>query len=114
MAKFIRNGLIGIGLSAAAYMLINQKTPKDVYHDVKSYVQEVLDAADDLQTAREDFSDATSNLGVQLQHAAEVFDDIQTDIDKFQFKIEPHVALLQKHADHLQATLDHLSGDQSK
>ncbi|CAJ1227392.1 hypothetical protein [Lactiplantibacillus xiangfangensis] len=112
MAKFIRNGLIGIGLSAAAYMLINRKTPKDVYHDVKSYVQDVMDAADDLQTAREDFGDATSNLNVELQHAAEVFDDIQTDIDKFQFKIEPHVALLKKHADHLQATLDHLSGDQ--
>ncbi|WP_318766392.1 hypothetical protein [Lactiplantibacillus carotarum] len=111
MAKFIRNSLIGLGLSATAYMLINQKTPKDVYLDVKSYVQDVLDAADDLQSAREGFSDASSDLSVQMAHAADVFDAIQTDIDKFQFKIEPHVALLQKHADHLQKTLDDLNHD---
>lgn len=112
MAKFIRNSLIGLGLSATAYMLINQKTPKDIYHDVKSYVQEVLDAADDLQSAREGFSDATSDLSVQMAHAADVFDDIQTELDKFQFKIEPHVAIFQKHADHLQNTLDHLTDPQ--
>ncbi|MFB9769995.1 hypothetical protein [Lactiplantibacillus modestisalitolerans] len=108
MAKFIRNSLIGLGLSATAYMLVNQKTPKAVYHDIKSYVQEVLDAVDDLQTAKEDLSDANSNLSVQFAHAAEVLDDIQTDIEKFQFNIEPHLALIKKHGDHLQATLDKL------
>lgn len=109
MAKFIRNGLIGLGLSATAYMLINRKTPKALYTDIKSYVQEVLDAADDLQDAREEFSDAQRNLSVQMAHAAEVFDDIQTELDKFQFKIEPHMAIMKTRADHLQATLDHLT-----
>ncbi|MGA3270562.1 hypothetical protein [Lactiplantibacillus pentosus] len=111
MAKFIRNSLIGLGLSAAAYMLVNQKTPKAVYHDIKSYVQDVLDAADNLQDAREEFSDAQSDLSVQMAHAAEVFDDIQTELDKFQFKIEPHVAIMKKRAEHLQSTLDRLTGD---
>ena len=109
MAKFIRNSLIGLGLSAATYMLINKKTPKALYTDIKSYVQDVLDAADNLQDAREEFSDAQSNLSVQMAHAAEVFDDIQTELDKFQFKIEPHVAIMKKRADHLQDTLDHLT-----
>ncbi|WMX72100.1 YtxH domain-containing protein [Lactiplantibacillus plantarum] len=109
MAKFIRNSLIGLGLSAATYMLINQKTPKALYTDIKNYVQDVLDAADNLQDAREEFSDAQSNLSVQMAHAAEVFDDIQTELDKFQFKIEPHVAIMKKRADHLQDTLDHLT-----
>lgn len=109
MAKFIRNSLIGIGLSATAYMLINHKTPKAMYEDAKSYVQDVLDAADNLQSAREEFDDAQNNLGLQFTHAAEVLNDIQTDVDKFQFKLEPHLAILQKHADHLQATLDHLT-----
>lgn len=114
MAKFIRNSLIGLGLSATAYMLINQKTPKQLYLDAKSYVQDVLDAADDLQSAREGFGDATSDLSVQMAHAAEVFDDIQTDIEKFQFKIEPHVELFQKHAEHLQKTLDQLGTTEPK
>lgn len=109
MAKFFRRSMAGLGLSLAAYMLINRKTPKDVYTDVKDYVQEVLDAADNLQSAREDFSDASSDLSVQLAHAGEVIDDISTEVDKFQFKIEPHLALMKKHADHLQKTLDDLA-----
>ncbi|KLD58151.1 membrane protein, partial [Lactiplantibacillus plantarum] len=40
-------------------------------------------------------------LSVQMAHAAEVFDDIQTELDKFQFKIEPHVTIMKKRADHL-------------
>ncbi|MFC6180847.1 hypothetical protein [Lactiplantibacillus daowaiensis] len=106
MAKFIRNTMIGLGLSAAAYMIINRKTPKTMYLDAKSYVQDVLDAADDLQSAREEFSDAQSDLSVQMVKAAKVVDDIQTEVDKFQFKLEPHLAIIQKHADHLQQTLD--------
>ncbi|ETY74439.1 membrane protein [Lactiplantibacillus fabifermentans] len=109
MAKFIRNSLIGVGLSAAAYMLVNHKTPKALYTDIKDYVQDVLDAADHLQSAREDFSDASSNLGVEMQHASDVLADIQNEVDQFQFKIEPHLAIMQKHADHLQQTLDNLT-----
>jgi len=108
MAKFIRNSLIGLGLSATAYMLINRKTPVALYRDAKSYVQDVLDAADNLQSAKEEFGDAQSNLSVEMAHAAEVFDDIQTEIDKFQFKIEPHMNIIKKRTDHLQDTLDHL------
>ncbi|CAM3080087.1 hypothetical protein [Lactiplantibacillus plajomi] len=108
MAKFIRNGLIGIGLSAGAYMLINHKTPAALYRDIKSYVQDVLDAADEVQSARESLSDNSNNVSLEFAHAAEVFDDIQTEIDKFQFQIEPHLKLLKQHSDHLQATLDHL------
>jgi len=109
MAKFMRNSLIGLGVSATAYMLINQKTPKALYLDIKTYVQDVMDAADNLQSAREEFSDAQSNLSVQMVNAAKVFDDIQTEVDKFQFKIEPHMAIIKKRTDHLQATLDHLT-----
>ncbi|MFC6164708.1 MULTISPECIES: hypothetical protein [Lactiplantibacillus] len=107
--KFMRKTLIGLGLSAAAYMIINRKTPQAMYHDAKSYVQDVLDAADDLQTAREDFSDAQSNLSVQFSNAAKVIDEIQTEVDKFQFKIEPHVKIMQARAEHLQKTLDDLA-----
>jgi hypothetical protein len=46
-----------------------------------------------------------------MAHAAEVFDDIQTELDKFQFQIEPHVAIMKKRAEHLQSTLDRLTGD---
>jgi len=107
--KFMRNTLISLGLGAAAYMLINRKSPQAMYRDAKSYVQDVLDAADDLQTARESFSDAQSNLTVQLAHAAKVVDEIQTEVDKFQFKIEPHVKIMQTRAEHLQKTLDDLA-----
>ncbi|BDZ30698.1 hypothetical protein RA086_05970 [Lactiplantibacillus sp. WILCCON 0030] len=109
MAKFFRRSMAGLGLSLAAYMLINHKTPKAVYTDVKDYVQEVLDAADQLQSAREDFSDASSDLTVQMAHAGEVFDDIATEVDKFQFKLEPHLAIMKKYSDHLQKTLDDLA-----
>lgn len=109
MAKFFRRSMAGLGLSLAAYMLINRKTPKDVYTDVKDYVQDVLDAADHLQSAREDFTDASSDLSVQMAHAGEVLNDISTEVDKFQFKLEPHLAIMQKHADHLQKTLDDLA-----
>ncbi|AVK62359.1 hypothetical protein C5Z25_11590 [Lactobacillus sp. CBA3605] len=106
MAKFFRRSLAGLGLGVAAYMIINRKSPRAVYTDAKDYIQEVLDAADHLQQAREDFGEAQNNLGNEMTHASDVLNDIQTEVDKFQFKLEPHLAIMQKHADHLQQTLD--------
>lgn len=97
--------LLGLGLATAvgsvAYFKLTNQDPVTWGRRVKATADQTVQQLNDIQTARTRVATNVTKLATAVNDGTATLTDIQKAVDKFQFKIAPRVASLEKAVNHL-------------
>ncbi|MFD1455900.1 hypothetical protein ACFQ44_09510 [Levilactobacillus lanxiensis] len=96
LGRFLTGTTLAVGVGLAAYLTLTKQDPLTWGKNVKQQAQHTAAQIDDIRQAKDRVAQRATGLTAALTAAQPVLDDIQTDVDKFAFKIAPRVSAIQE------------------
>lgn len=96
ISRFIGGLTLATGVGLAAYLTLTKQDPITWAKHLKAQAQHTATKVSEAQNAQERLTDSVQKLGAAVEASAPALEDIQHDIEKFQFKIAPRVAVIQE------------------
>jgi len=95
IGKFLTGVTLATGVGLAAYFTLTKQDPRVWAKRVSAQVKETADQVDDIKVAKDNLTDKVQALNTAVDAATPVITDIQNQVDKFAFKVAPHVAVIE-------------------
>jgi len=102
IGRFLLGTGLAAGVSLAAYLTLTHQDPVALGHQVKRQAQKTAHQIGDINQARENVTTNAQKLSQAIEDGTQTLNAIQTQIDKFQFKVAPRVAAIEETLNHLE------------
>ncbi|WP_261810760.1 hypothetical protein [Levilactobacillus humaensis] len=99
ISRFIGGLTLATGVGLAAYLTLTKQDPITWAKHLKDQAQHTATKVSEAQSAQERLTQSVQKLGAAVDASTPALEDIQKDIEKFQFKIAPRVAVIQETLD---------------
>ncbi|HIW71928.1 MAG TPA: hypothetical protein H9875_04795 [Candidatus Levilactobacillus faecigallinarum] len=104
IGRFLTGVSVAAGVSLAAYLVLTQQDPLTWGRNLKHQAQRTTQQLDDIRQAKDKVAANALKLSQAIEDGTQTLNAIQTQIDKFEFKVAPRVAVIQETLDHLEQT----------
>ncbi|PWG01050.1 hypothetical protein [Levilactobacillus bambusae] len=94
LKNFAERSIVTAGIGLAFHLIQTRQNPIDWGKEKVNDVRVKVDQYQEFQASRRAVQHNLTKLQEAIQNAQPVITDIQTDINKFEFKIQPRVAKL--------------------
>jgi len=96
IGRFLAGSVLAAGVGLAAYLTLTKQDPITWGKAVGEQAKHTAAKIDDVKDAKDNLTQSTQRLTTAIDAAMPVLDDIQTDIEKFTFKIDPSVEKIEE------------------
>ncbi|MFC6260771.1 hypothetical protein [Levilactobacillus fujinensis] len=96
IGRFLVGSALAVGVGLAAYLTLTKQDPVTWSRHVGEQAKHTAAKFDDVKDAKDNLTQSTQRLTTTIDAAMPVLDDIQTDIEKFTFKIAPRVEKIEE------------------
>lgn len=100
--------ILGTGLAAgvgfATYLTLTHQDPVTWGHNVKRQAQQTSAQLEAIRQAKDRVATNAQKLSDAIEDGTQTLNAIQTQVDKFQFKVAPRLAAIEETLDHLNAS----------
>lgn len=93
--KFLTGITLATGVGLAAYFTLAKQDPRVWAKQLGDQIKDTANKADDVKTAKDDVTAKIQALNTAVTAATPAIEDIQSDVEKFAFKIAPRVEEIQ-------------------
>lgn len=101
----MKNILKIMGISAAGlatYLYVNKKDPKNFFKNLSTDAKESFERSKRVNDSRKSLQKNVQKLQQELKKSTPVIEQLQKDINDFQFKISPRIDMIKDRINHLQ------------
>ncbi|WP_143463969.1 hypothetical protein [Levilactobacillus enshiensis] len=96
IGRFLAGSVLAVGVGLAAYLTLTKQDPLTWGKNVGEQAKHTAAKIDDVKDAKANLTQSTQRLTTAIDAAMPVFDDLQSDIEKFTFKIAPRVEKIEE------------------
>ncbi|GEO70265.1 hypothetical protein [Levilactobacillus acidifarinae] len=96
LGRFVAGVSLAAGVGLATYLTLTQQDPLTWGKKVQRSVQQTAQQLDDVRQAKDQVATNAQQLATALEDGTQTLNAIQTQIDKFQFKVAPRVAVIEE------------------
>jgi len=93
--KFLTGVTLATGVGLAAYFTLTKQDPRVWAQQLGDQIKDTVDKVDDVKTAKDNVTTKVAALDAAVTTATPAIEDIQSDVEKFAFKIGPRVEEIQ-------------------
>lgn len=104
IGRLIAGTTVAVTTGIAAYLALTRQDPITWGRQVKHQAQVTAQQLDDIRTAKEHVAANAQKLSQAIDDGTQTLNAIQTQVDKFEFKIAPRLAEIQKTLDHMETS----------
>lgn len=104
MKRFLTSALFTAGASLAVHLYRKQQSPMAFIQETVDHVRARKTALNNVRQQATVVQSRLANLQTELQKAQPAIDSIESAVDQFQFKIQPHLDAINQHAAGLEST----------
>lgn len=101
MKRFFTSVLLTAGASLAAHLYRKRQSPIAFAEETVDYVRAKKKALADVNQRQKNVRKRLSAFESELEKAQPVIDDLSKSADRFQFKIQPHLDVINQRLNHL-------------
>lgn len=95
IGKFLTGVTLATGVGLAAYFTLTKQDPRTWAKQLSAQAKATMDQVDDVKTAKDNLTDKVQALSAAVTTATPAIEDIQSDVEKFAFKIAPRVEVIE-------------------
>ncbi|NLR09913.1 MULTISPECIES: hypothetical protein [Lactobacillaceae] len=95
IGKFLTGVTLATGVGLAAYFTLTKQDPRTWVKQVRAQVKTTADQVDDVKNAKDRLTAKAQALNDAVTAATPAIEDIQSDVEKFAFKIAPRVEVIE-------------------
>ncbi|NLR31918.1 hypothetical protein [Levilactobacillus tujiorum] len=96
IGKFLTGVTLATGVGLAAYFTLTKQDPRTWAKHISQQAQTTVDQVDDIKVAKDRLADKAQALNTAVTAATPVIDDIQSQVEKFAFKVAPRVDIIEE------------------
>lgn len=102
IGRFVAGVTVAASVGLATYLALTQQDPLTWGRQVKRQATHTAQQLDNVKTAQDRVASDAQKLAQAIEDGTQTLNTIQTQIDKFQFKVAPRVAKIEETLDHLE------------
>lgn len=101
LSHLITGTVLAAGVGLATYLTISKQDPLTWGRHVKQQVKLTTKNINTVKDAKEQLNQSARNLATAIEDAQPAFDEIQSAVDKFSFKIAPRLETIESTLDQM-------------